>query len=248
MGLEDGLSEDYRETLINYAMRDLLGSDKGRYIMDTLRENDPLTHSHIMLEAERRLQSLPELTEDPRKGIQYLEELQVDRARAAMGEKEHGLEDMLGRPATARISGSGELLESVVVADAHDRFMLEFDKGTRIVCANRRAPQTIELRQAESVSSPENTVIVGPVYELNAYAHERSSTPCSVTMSPPARMGLAYARHELPERACSLSIACYDADEGWVELETTYPGIGEAGTATAAISHFARFALMARMP
>jgi len=81
------LPEDYREILVNYAMRHLLGSDKGRYIIDALMENDPLNHGYVMLEAPRRLQKVPrEKLEKPEELIRYLENLQVERARKLMGE------------------------------------------------------------------------------------------------------------------------------------------------------------------
>ena len=81
------LPEDYREILVNYAMRHLLGSDKGRYIIDALMENDPLNHGYVMLEATRRLQKVPrERLEKPEELIRYLENLQVERARRLMGE------------------------------------------------------------------------------------------------------------------------------------------------------------------
>jgi len=155
--------------------------------------------------------------------------------------------DMLGKRASARISYSGELLAPVTIADAGNRFTLEFDKGTRILCTNKRAPERIELRQAHLPSPSSDMVIVGEMYELNAYAHEYSSAPTSVTISPSAKMALAYTPDELPENTLSLSIASYDADEGWVELETTYTSVSEAGKATADVSHFSCFALLAEV-
>ena len=87
MESEGELSEDYREILVNYAMRHLLGSDKGRYIMDALMESDPLNHGYVMLEATRRLQKLPrETLEKPDVVIRYLENVQVERARRLMDE------------------------------------------------------------------------------------------------------------------------------------------------------------------
>ena len=68
-------------------MRHLLGSDKGRYIIDALMENDPLNHAHVMLEATRRLQEVPrEKLEKPEELIRYLENLQVERARKLIDE------------------------------------------------------------------------------------------------------------------------------------------------------------------
>ena len=155
--------------------------------------------------------------------------------------------DMLGKRASARVSYSGELLAPVTVADAENRFTLEFGEGTRILCTNKRSPERIELRQAHLPSPSSDMVIVGEMYELNAYAHEYSSTPTSVTVSPSAKMALAYTPDELPENTLSVSIACYDADEGWVELETAYTSVTEAGKATADVSHFTYFALLAEV-
>jgi hypothetical protein len=247
MEFKDGLSEDYREVLINYALRDLLGSDKGRYIMDALRESDPLVYSDVMLEATRRLQSAPELREDPRKSIQYLEELQVEVAREAMAEVEERMERMLSKPVNIRIDSTGKLLESVTVADADKRLTIEFDKGTKIVSATKKALQKVEVKQAQSLASPSHAVIVGPVYEFNAYVGQYSSTPCPVTVFPPAKICLAYSPSELPENTSSLSVAYYDGEQGWVELETVHSCIGEAGTATAELSLFMPFALLARL-
>ena len=214
------LTGDYKETLINYAMRDLLGSDKGRYIMDALKESDPLTHSYIMIEAERRLQSMPEYKEEPLKSIEYLEELQVEMARKSIRETEGYTEKTSGEQAsisiisTARISRSGKLFEPIMLTNADNRLTLEFERNTKIICTTKRAPQTIELKQIESMPSPSHAIIIGPVYELNAYAYEYSTEPSSITISPPAKISLAYTLNELPKNMSSLSINSYDVNQG----------------------------------
>ena len=155
--------------------------------------------------------------------------------------------DTPGRRTTARISSSGELLESVTLADDDNRFTLKLDKGAKITCAGGKAPERMELKAAGAQPPLGHAAIVGAAYEVNAYAHDYSSAACPVTISPSGRMGFAYAPDELPENTTSLTIAYYDADKGWVELETTYPGVTEAGVATADASHLTSFALLARL-
>ena len=159
--------------------------------------------------------------------------------------------NMPGKLAVVRVSYSGELLASVAVTDADNKFTVQLDKGTRMVCANNKPPQRIELTLAGSPPPPDDAVIVGPIYELNAYAHEYSSTPSPVTISPPARMIAAYDADKLPENTLQIVTAYYDERAGkWVELETAgyvAGGVQVPNTMTSRVSHFTSFAVLAKV-
>ena len=139
---------------------------------------------------------------------------------------------------TAIISSSGEFLKSVTVTGADGKLTLVFDKGTRIYCANNKAPQRIVLELGDSLSPPSDAVIIGPIYELSVYTSKYSSTPSPVVISPPATMVLAYDPDELPENTTSVFIAYYDEELGWTRLEPVIDEVAEVGKATVQVSYF----------
>ena len=159
---------------------------------------------------------------------------------------------MVGKITTVPMTSDGVLGESSVAVDPDNTIKLEFDEGTKLVCADNQPPQRIELTLAGSPPLPSDVVAVVPMYELNAYTSEDSSTPSLVTISPPARMALAYDPDEVPENTPSLSIAFYDEGAGeWVDLETAgyvAGGVEAPNIAASYASGFTYFALLAKLP
>jgi len=158
---------------------------------------------------------------------------------------------MVGKTTTVPMTSDGVLCESSVAVDPNNQIKLELGEGTRVVLGNEKPPHRIEVTLAGSPPLPDNAVAVQAVYELNAYSHEYSITPSPVSISPPARMTLAYAPDELPENTSSLYIAYYDEDAGkWLELETA-GYVAEAAevpnTVAGPVSHLTLFTVLANL-
>ena len=158
---------------------------------------------------------------------------------------------MVGKTTTVPMTSDGVLCESCVAVDPNNQIKLELGEGTRVVLGNEKPPHTIEVTLAGSPPLPGNAVAVQAVYELNAYSHEYRITPSPVSISPPARMTLAYAPDELPENTSSLCIAYYDEDAGkWLELETA-GYVAEAAevpnTIAGPVSHLTLFTVLANL-
>jgi hypothetical protein len=95
--------------------------------------------------------------------------------------------------------------------------------------------------------TPENTVIVGPVYEINAYSSSPPITPSPTTISPPAMLILTYDSHELPDNTSEVFIANYDTEKGWLALASVPGAVAEIGKAQGLTSHFSLFAILAKL-
>ncbi|MCJ7655915.1 MAG: hypothetical protein MUO97_11585, partial [Dehalococcoidia bacterium] len=95
--------------------------------------------------------------------------------------------------------------------------------------------------------TPENTAIVGPVYEVNAYSSSHPTTPSPVTISPPAMLILTYDPDELPNNTSEVFIANYDTEEGWLALESGPGAVAELGRAQGLTDHFSIFAVLAKV-
>ena len=155
--------------------------------------------------------------------------------------------NMPGKLTTTRVSSSGKLLESFIVTDNDGKLVLQFDRGSSIVCANNKAPQRMVLELVDSLPPPSGAVIIGPIYELSVYTTTHSSTPSPVIISPPATMVLAYDPDGLPENTSSVFVAYYDEEQGWMQLEFPNGLVAEVGKATAQVSHFTPFAVIAEL-
>ncbi len=158
--------------------------------------------------------------------------------------------DAEGRVATASMTAAGTLCASCVATDPSGRFNLEMEEGTRLLLANGTPPRLITIRAVKTPAppTPKNTVLLGQVYELNAYATPYQSTPLSLTISPPARLLLTYNPGELPQNATEVFTATYSPQEGWVPLPPVPGAVAAAGEARGLISHFSLFAALARVP
>src|SRR4030042_1487412 len=114
--------------------------------------------------------------------------------------------------------------------------------------ADNTVPVLLRLSEASVTPPvPENTTIVGPVYELNAYSSTLATKPSSITISPAAKLLLTYNPNELPKNASEVFIATYDTEKGWLPLEPVSGTVAEIGKAHGLVSHFSLFAVLAKL-
>ena len=146
------------------------------------------------------------------------------------------------------MSSQGVICETCIAKDASGKYVLELDKDTKMALAGNAIPLLIEFSESSTAPrTPENTVIVGPVYEINAYPDSYATIPSPVTMSPPAVLTLTYNLKELPDNATEIFIANYDAEQGWIALVPVSGVVAELGKAQGMASHFSPVAVLARL-
>ena len=156
--------------------------------------------------------------------------------------------DMQGNIATVRMTKDGVLCATCVAKDASGKHTLQLDEGTKVISADNKLPLILRFQETSArPPTPENTVIVGPVYEVNAYYSSPLTTPSPVTISPPAMLILAYDPHELPQNTTEVFIANYDTEEGWLALASGPGTVAELGIAQGLTGHFSLFAVLAKV-
>jgi hypothetical protein len=156
--------------------------------------------------------------------------------------------NMQGSVATVRMTEGGVLGETIVASDAAGKYSLEIDKNARVTLAGNVAPLLLTFRESSAtLPTPEDAVIVGRVYEFNAYSSTSATTPSPVTISPPARLILTYDPDELPRNASEVFIAYYDTEKGWLELAAVPGVVAEIDKAYGLVSHFTSFAVLAKV-
>jgi len=116
--------------------------------------------------------------------------------------------DIQGNITTVSMTKDGVLCAACLAKDTSGKNTLEFDKDTKVMLAGNIVPSLLKVRIA-SVTLPtgENTVIVGPVYEFDAYTSPNETTPSPITISPSARLILSYDPSKLPEKTTEVFIA-----------------------------------------
>jgi len=155
--------------------------------------------------------------------------------------------NMLGRVSSARVSAGGELASTLVAKDPSEKHTFELDKGTKVVLAEGRVPELLKFSEASvALPPPENTVVLGKVYQFTAHA-TALSPPSPVNISPSARLLLSYDPEQVPENAVEISLAYYDAEKGWQLLEPVPGAVAEVGKVHGVVSHFTPFAILARL-
>ncbi len=155
--------------------------------------------------------------------------------------------NMQGNIATVKMTSDGVLGETLIARDTAGEYRLEIDKDARVMLAGNKVPLLLRFREASTTPPvPENAVIVGTVYELNAYSSTSSTTPSPVTISPPARLILTYDPDKLPKNASEVFIANYDTEKGWLALAPASGVVAEIGKAQCQVSHFSVFAVLAK--
>ena len=154
-----------------------------------------------------------------------------------------------GATTAVSMDGGGVLCDTCIARDTEGKYVIELDKGTKVALANNVVP--LLIRFSESTTQPQtsaNTIIVGSVYEVNAYASSYASLPSSLTISPPAKLTLTYDPQKLPAGTTEVFIASYDSTEGWVALAPVEGTVAELGKAQGLASHFSPVAVLARLP
>ena len=162
--------------------------------------------------------------------------------------------DMLGEVTRIYVTcQDGRCLADYEPEDPDDKHFLDFIKGTRVTYErdeqfNGGPPRWIRMRVSEDeFPLPEDTELIGDVYTFIGYtATGREVT--TVMFDREVGMELDYDPDDLPDNARSVGIALWDADkEEWqVQKESTKSGrVAGVGTATADVSHFSTFAVLA---
>jgi len=156
--------------------------------------------------------------------------------------------DMEGEITTVRMTKDGVLYKACLAKDTSGKDTLQLDSGTKVIFADNIVPLVLRFHEASvTPPTPANTVIVGPVYEINAYSSTFETTPSSITISPPARLILTYEPDKLPKNTSEVFIANYHTEEGWRALPPV-PGVtAEVGKANGLVSHTTPFAVLAKM-
>lgn len=156
--------------------------------------------------------------------------------------------DMQGNITTVSMTRDGILCDVCLAKDTSGKNTLELDKNTKVMLAGNVVPLLLKVRTT-SVSLPtdENTVVVGPVYEFDAYSSPNEIAPLPLAISPSARLILSYDPSELPENATEVFIANYNATEGWLPLPPVPGAVAEIGKAHGLLNHFSVFAVLAKV-
>ncbi|MFC2050667.1 hypothetical protein ACFLTN_05775 [Chloroflexota bacterium] len=154
--------------------------------------------------------------------------------------------DIQGNITTVRATKDGVLCATCVAEDTSGKYTLQLDEGTKVISADNTVPLILRFQEtSERPPTPENTMIVGPVYEINAYSSIPATTPSPVTISPPATVILTYGSEGLPKNTSEVFIANYDTEEGWQPLASV-PGVAaEVGKAQGLTNHLSLFAVLA---
>lgn len=157
----------------------------------------------------------------------------------SFGPREYFTADFLGEITKEPISSSGRLLNSLVAPSPDGIHALEMEKDTTALSKDGKVIKLIKITEAETPRLPENTVVVGKVYDFE---------PSGITFSQPIRLTLGYNINELPENAISVALAYYTVESGWVELEAESGVVAEIGKLIASVDHFTTFAVLASVP
>jgi hypothetical protein len=156
--------------------------------------------------------------------------------------------EMPGNVTTVSMTKDGILCEACLAQDSSGKNTLELDKDTKVTLAGNIVPLALRVQTPSiTLPAPENTVIVGPVYELDAYASPYDTTPSPIVISPSARLILSYDPANLPKTATEVYIANYDMTKGWLALEPVPGAVAEIGKAHGLVNHFSLFAVLAKL-
>jgi hypothetical protein len=155
--------------------------------------------------------------------------------------------DVQGNITTASMTRDGVLCDACLAKDISGKNTLELDKDSKVMLAGNIVPSLLKVQiSSTTLPTAEDTEVIGPVYEFNAYASHNETTPSPITISPPARLILSYDPNALPEKTAEVFIANYDATQGWLAL-TPIPGaVAEIGKAHGLLNHFSLFAVLAK--
>jgi parallel beta-helix repeat protein len=156
--------------------------------------------------------------------------------------------DIQGTITITSMTGKGALCETCIAKDASGKYVLELDKDTQITLTDNAVPLLLTLRvSSKPPPTPENTVVMGQVYEISAYPTSYATIPLPVTISPPAIVTLPYDPDELPENATEVYVADFDTTKGWLALAPVPGVVAELGKVQGLASHFSPIAVLAKL-
>jgi hypothetical protein len=156
--------------------------------------------------------------------------------------------DIQGNMTTVSMTSDGVLCEACLAKDSSGKNSLELDKDTKLMLAGNTVPALLRVQTSTlALSAEENTVVVSPVYEFNAYASTQDTTAEPVIITPSARLILHYNPTQLPENTTEVYIASYNQTEGWLALAPVPGAVAEIGEAHGLLSHFSLYAVLARV-
>jgi CARDB len=158
------------------------------------------------------------------------------------------LANMQGNITSVSMTRDGVLCEVCLAKDTTEQDTLELDKDTRVMLAGNVVPLLLKFTRSSAIPpTSEDTVIVGPVYEVNAYSSTLGTNPSPISISPAARLILNYDTNKLPENTTEVFIATYNTEEGWQPLVPVPGAVAEVGKAHGMVSHFSIFAVLAKV-
>ena len=147
--------------------------------------------------------------------------------------------DFLGEITKELMSkSSGRLLDSLEASSPDDIHLFEMEEGTRTLDEEGEIVKLIEITEADVPLLPENTVVVGNVYNFE---------PSNITFSQPIILTLDYDVNDLPDDVTTVNLAYYAAGTGWVELEAEGGVVAGLGSLAAPVEHFTLFAVLANV-
>jgi hypothetical protein len=156
--------------------------------------------------------------------------------------------DIQGNITTASMTKEGVLCQACLAKDISGKNSLELDKDTKVMLAGNIVPAILRVQMSTVVLPVEDdTVVVSPVYEFNAYALAQDIAPAPVVITPSARLILNYDPARLPENTTEVYIANYDQKEGWLALAPVPGAVAEIGKAHGLLSHFSLYAVLAKV-
>jgi hypothetical protein len=156
--------------------------------------------------------------------------------------------NMQGKITTVGMTKDGVLSTTCLAKSPSGDHTLQINKDAKVILADNTVPLLLRFSETSAKPpTPENAVIVGPVYEINAYSSPYVTTPSPITISPPARLTLNYEPDELPDNTSEVFIANYHTEEGWLALSPPAGITAEAGKANAQLSNFSLFAVLAKI-
>jgi len=139
--------------------------------------------------------------------------------------------------ASSRISGEGEILETITATSADGMLTITIPEGTIALDEYGNPLDTLEVAADPSPPDPpEDANIIGLAYDFS---------PDRATFNPAITLTWSYDPDDIPEGVDEADLVlAYYYDGEWVELPCTVDPV--TNTITASVSHFTTFAIIAR--
>jgi len=145
--------------------------------------------------------------------------------------------DLWGEKSKTRVTSAGRVRADLEAISVDEMLTVYITKGVLAQTEDGRRLREIEVwPMAQPPPLPENGYIIGVAYDFS---------PDGATFDAPIEFLINYDPEELPENVSSLFIASYDEEQGWRQLAPISGFVAAVGTATAEVSHFTTFAVIA---